>query len=158
MICYSGATGTSGVGVCKSGNQTCKADGSGFDACAGEVVPAHESCTNTVDDNCNGQLNEACHYTQDVKPILVAKCSPCHAGGGSGGHNAASMYSETQLSSYFCPGKTKGACTIARIESGAMPFERNCTGNPVTDSGNALCTSADQQAILHKWIDGGQLE
>lgn len=58
--CYTGAAGTSGVGVCKSGTQTCNAAGTAWGPCNGEIVPSAESCQNNLDDNCNGQTNEGC--------------------------------------------------------------------------------------------------
>jgi hypothetical protein len=53
--CYSGPAGTSDVGICKMGTQTCLQDGSGFGPCIGEVVPAPENCATPADDDCNGQ-------------------------------------------------------------------------------------------------------
>ncbi len=43
--CYGGPLGTEGVGPCKAGTCTCKAQGSGFGPCEGEVVPGVASCT-----------------------------------------------------------------------------------------------------------------
>jgi hypothetical protein len=54
--CYSGPGGTDGVGVCRAGTQACRSDGSGFDACAGEVLPSPEMC-NGLDDNCDGMVD-----------------------------------------------------------------------------------------------------
>lgn len=56
--CYSGPGGTQGVGPCKAGQQTCKADGTGFGACVGEVLPSLETCNTPGDDDCDGQTNE----------------------------------------------------------------------------------------------------
>jgi hypothetical protein len=78
-------------------------------------------------------------------------------GRGSGGANLASSYSSTQLASYYCPGNTKGACTIVRIQNGSMPAGAGCTGNPVTDAGNPACLTATEQATIQAWITGGQL-
>ncbi|WP_437597196.1 hypothetical protein WMF28_31785 [Sorangium sp. So ce590] len=57
--CYSGPTGTEGVGACKAGERACLPSGTGFGPCAGEVVPAAEDCTTPEDENCDGQVNEA---------------------------------------------------------------------------------------------------
>ncbi|MEZ4301661.1 MAG: MopE-related protein, partial [Polyangiaceae bacterium] len=56
--CYSGPDGTEGVGLCKAGTQTCKANGDGFGPCTGEVLPADEVCATAGDDDCDGQTNE----------------------------------------------------------------------------------------------------
>ncbi len=52
--CYGGPAGTEGNGVCKKGTQTCNVDGTGFDACVGEVVPAPENCALPQDEDCSG--------------------------------------------------------------------------------------------------------
>lgn len=63
MDCYDGPEGTEGVGACKHGTQKCKSDGSGYEACNGQVVPADaENCALATDDDCNGvdNLAEGC--------------------------------------------------------------------------------------------------
>ncbi len=65
--CYSGPEGTKGVGICKSGKQTCESNGQ-WSACKGEVTPAgKEVCFNNVDDNCNGKPDDqdGCPVCQD---------------------------------------------------------------------------------------------
>jgi hypothetical protein len=52
--CYDGPPGTEGVGICKAGVHTCKADGSGFDACTGQVKPRDEKCDTPEDEDCDG--------------------------------------------------------------------------------------------------------
>jgi len=52
--CYGGPAGTMGVGVCVGGTRTCKADGSGFGACEGEVLPTPENCATSLDEDCDG--------------------------------------------------------------------------------------------------------
>ncbi len=77
--CYSGPTGTSGVGVCHGGTQTCNAQGTAYGACAGEVVPQQESCGNITDDDCDGLTDESCTWIygygdapdQDITDIAV---------------------------------------------------------------------------------------
>ena len=55
--CYSGAPGTQGVGPCTGGTQTCDVTGY-WGPCLGEVAPKGEVCGNSVDDNCNGTVDE----------------------------------------------------------------------------------------------------
>jgi hypothetical protein len=54
ISCYSGPMGTKGAGLCHAGEQTCRMDGSGYDACSGEVTPKAESCAAAADENCDG--------------------------------------------------------------------------------------------------------
>ncbi len=53
--CYSGGTGTAGVGECKAGTQTCT--GGAWGACTGEVLPGTEAC-DAKDNDCDGQTDE----------------------------------------------------------------------------------------------------
>ena len=55
QACYSGTTGTQGVGACTAGKQNCV--GGAWGSCAGEVTPAAETCDNK-DNNCNGKTDE----------------------------------------------------------------------------------------------------
>ncbi|MGK3963810.1 hypothetical protein WMF01_24855 [Sorangium sp. So ce1667] len=54
IACYSGPEGTSGVGRCAAGAQTCHPDGSGYGPCTGEVIPAAEVCATPEDESCDG--------------------------------------------------------------------------------------------------------
>ncbi len=56
--CYAGPAGTAGVGACRAGTRTC-ASGA-FGMCAGAVVPTAEACGNSVDDDCDGMVDEGC--------------------------------------------------------------------------------------------------
>jgi hypothetical protein len=55
QTCYTGPSGTSGVGLCKSGTSTCASGQWG--SCVGEVVPKSETC-NLKDDDCNGKVDD----------------------------------------------------------------------------------------------------
>lgn len=57
--CYTGPEGTQGVGACAAGEQACGADGLGFGACVGDVLPGDEDCdADELDEDCDGQINE----------------------------------------------------------------------------------------------------
>jgi len=55
LTCYDGADKTQGVGECEAGSSTCT-DGF-FTSCAGQVLPAKETCNNK-DDDCDGLVDE----------------------------------------------------------------------------------------------------
>jgi hypothetical protein len=55
--CYDGMSGTEGVGPCHGGMKICQGDGT-WGACEGEVVPVAENCTDGIDNNCNGKVDE----------------------------------------------------------------------------------------------------
>ncbi|KYF85421.1 hypothetical protein BE17_33520 [Sorangium cellulosum] len=55
VACYTGPAGTSGVGRCAPGTQTCRPDGFGYGPCAGDVTPAQERCATPEDESCDGE-------------------------------------------------------------------------------------------------------
>ncbi len=55
--CYSGQEGTEGVGACKAGTRRCEPTGN-WGTCLNEVVPTQEVCTDGIDNNCNGTIDE----------------------------------------------------------------------------------------------------
>jgi len=59
ISCYTGfPANTQDVGVCKAGLRTCNAQGTGYGACTGQVIPSQEICGSGQDENCNGQVDE----------------------------------------------------------------------------------------------------
>ncbi|MBX3158331.1 MAG: choice-of-anchor L domain-containing protein [Deltaproteobacteria bacterium] len=55
--CYTGGPGTVNVGPCKAGSRTCL-EGATWSACDGEVTPKQENCTDGIDNDCNGMIDE----------------------------------------------------------------------------------------------------
>ncbi|MEP6861834.1 MAG: putative metal-binding motif-containing protein [Deltaproteobacteria bacterium] len=55
--CYTGESGTEGVGPCVGGNQSCTPGGT-WSSCVGQVLPAPEVCGDHIDNNCNGMVDE----------------------------------------------------------------------------------------------------
>jgi hypothetical protein len=57
--CYTGPSGTEGVGPCHGGTQICASSGQSWGACTGEVLPAPEGghCTDGIDNDCNGHVD-----------------------------------------------------------------------------------------------------
>ncbi len=66
--CYTGPQGTSGVGTCKAGTQTCAPPNWG--GCEGSVGPSIEICDG-LDNDCNGTIDDV---------SLVSCQTPCGAG------------------------------------------------------------------------------
>ncbi len=84
-VCYSGSEDTAGIGPCQAGERTCLRGGTWGD-CEGQVLPAAENCSDGVDNNCNGQVDDdvdqdmdgftscggdCCDSTECSAPILV---------------------------------------------------------------------------------------
>jgi hypothetical protein len=85
--CYDGPPGTSGVGLCAAGMQTCDASGA-WQACTGETTPGSEAghCTDGIDNDCNGQIDCA-----DVACVNDPACAPpiCTPGATRGCYDGA---------------------------------------------------------------------
>lgn len=80
QACYSGPPGTEETGICSTGTQTC-ANGQ-WGVCAGQVVPATESC-DAIDQDCDGNVNEGtCSLANATSSCTGGGCaiSDCNAG------------------------------------------------------------------------------
>lgn len=53
-------------GVCRAGSQACGDDGV-WSACVGAVGPSAEDCSNDLDDDCDGLVNEGCGCVPEVE-------------------------------------------------------------------------------------------
>ena len=102
--CYDGPAGTAGVGACKNGSQSCTANTWG--ACAGQVVPLAEACTNTIDDDCDGLVD-----CGDSDCVAVPACASCADVDGDGYTDVACGGSDCdETNAAVNPGATE-ACT-----------------------------------------------
>ncbi len=55
--CYTGQEDTLGVGPCSAGMQKCTAAGQ-WGSCEGQTIPTTENCSDGVDNNCNGAVDD----------------------------------------------------------------------------------------------------
>jgi len=65
--CYEGPPGTAGLGACHAGAHLCDADGLGYGACFGSVVPQAEVCGDGIDNDCDGSIDENCVCSPSVE-------------------------------------------------------------------------------------------
>ena len=100
-------------------------------------------------------------WTNDVKPIFEVKCTPCHVTMRIA-HNLGMSYADAMkepTNTTACgDAETVGACTILRIKNGSMPSLKMCSGDPAMDADNDACLTAEEQAIVQAWVDGGLME
>lgn len=79
--CYTGPLDKVDVGACVRGTSTCAEDGLSWGVCTGEVLPlASEVCGNTVDDDCNGEVDEDIDADGDGWGVCSGDC--CDTEGG----------------------------------------------------------------------------
>lgn len=69
--CYTGPSGTQGIGLCKTGLQTCSAGMWG--SCTGQVIPANELCDGK-DNNCNGEVDEIFSNIGQACSVGIGEC------------------------------------------------------------------------------------
>lgn len=98
------------------------------------------------------------NYTQDIRPMLGAKCDPCHTTEAEGGFNHAVDYEATQQPSQVCAGKLVYECMLVRVQNGEMPENAGCSGSPASDVGNEACLTADELSMLSDWVTAGAPE
>jgi hypothetical protein len=60
LTCYPGPPQTVQTGVCRTGAQTCNAEGTGYGECIGAVVPSAEVCGDGLDNDCDGVIDQGC--------------------------------------------------------------------------------------------------
>jgi uncharacterized protein (AIM24 family) len=131
-LCYTGPAGTETLGLCKAGTSTCKADGSGYGACEGEIKPAPETCATEGDDDCNGEANETCA----CNPGSTASCYT----GGAGTKDVGACHGGTQTCNP--EGTGYGACTgevIPTAETCLTPLDDDCDGSVNEDGAGCVC-------------------
>jgi hypothetical protein len=99
--CYTGRTGTEGVGICRAGFQVC--DNERWGLCLNEVTPQEEVC-DRLDNNCDGQVDEG----------LLNACGTCGAPpaeicGDGLDNNCDGTIDETSAGCH-CDGRTNQPC------------------------------------------------
>ena len=64
--CYTGPPATKGVGICKAGLQRCQ--NSKWAACLNETLPTKEDCSDNLDNDCDGVVNNGCKHVNIISP------------------------------------------------------------------------------------------
>lgn len=109
LPCYEGPAGTENVGICIGGLRSCDAQGNPSPTCAGQVLPAAETCDSTlIDEDCNGVGNESspeggtCTCGDGVLSTGIAET--CDDGNLNGGDGCSPICSPLQVTDLFVNG------------------------------------------------------
>ncbi|MBU1510562.1 SUMF1/EgtB/PvdO family nonheme iron enzyme [Myxococcota bacterium] len=141
--CYTGPTGTLGVGICIGGTQTCTTGAWG--TCAGEIRPGTEVCNN-IDDNCDNVIDNMgtltcglgiCNHTvQRCIAGVTQTCDPM-AGATTELCNNLDDNCDGIVDQFYggCYPTATAGCTETAPGSGIF----NCIG--ACQSGTRLCTT-----------------
>ncbi|MBU1164961.1 fibronectin type III domain-containing protein [Patescibacteria group bacterium] len=117
LICNPGDTkncGTSEVGVCEFGTQTCNDTGA-WGTCIGAIYPTEDICYDLLDNDCDGQVDEDCSFCTNGD---VAQCGYTDVG-------ACEYGSRSCTDGYWSP------CTGAVFPTTEVCdyIDNNCDGN-----------------------------
>lgn len=158
--CYSGPAGTSGVGLCRAGTQSCVVSGgtTAWGPCVGEVLPTANTCDG-VDRLCTGDPNAGCacrigdNRTCYGGPAGTAGVGLCRAGTqsciNSGGMAAwGPCIGEVRPSANtcdavdrMCNGMPLAGCTCT------VGTNRGCYSGPAGTAGVGVCHGGRQDCV-----------
>lgn len=149
--CYEGPAATLGVGACQSGTGTCNPQGTGFEVCDGQVLPAAEQCdTGAEDESCDG----------------IATCSGAPYWGlryGDGATQVGSGVTTDARGNVILTGAFEGTVRFGggeRVSAGGLDiyvvkvdaegeyFWSKRFGAEGIDEGHAVTTDAERNALL----------
>jgi hypothetical protein len=122
-----GMGGTGGSGMGGTGGAP-GAGGTGMNAGMGGTAP----------------VAEAVSFEDEVWPIFMMSCNPCHTTGRSGGQSVGSA----TLATAFADAMRVSPRLVGRLNGGGMP--PNCN-----TAGTAPCIPLDDLQIVEDWVAGG---
>ena len=143
--CYTGPRGTMGVGICRAGQRTCDPTGRAWGTCLDEVLPRAEICSNRVDDDCDGVLDNgpscACApnamrscYPGPMTEVNVGICRAgtqrCNAGGTAWGACAGAVGPSSEVCGNMldddCDGRPDDGCPTMRVCNVTVNLSGDC--------------------------------
>ncbi len=132
--CYSGPSDTRGVGRCLAGVQVCSPAGAFVGDCLGERTPsAVEACGNTLDDDCDGAVDEGCG---DCTPGATRACYS----GPSATRDAGRCRSGTQICGTDRQWMSACVGELLPAAESCNSVDDDCDGAVDDDSSATLCT------------------
>jgi len=124
--CYTGPSGTLGIGICKAGTQTCS---NGLWSICTQTLPSYESCSNSLDDDCDGKTDCSDSDCQYSSPCVITPIITCVSNLGSlcgcGGHVTCS-----------------GGCSLPSCPTGKICYNRAC----ITCDKDSVCEIENRES------------
>ncbi len=140
--CYDGPAGTSGVGLCHDGVETCMSLGAGMSswgACTGEVLPGVDMCDG-IDSACTGAPGATC-------VCIIGRTQPCYDGpGGTRGVGVCRDGTQTCVAAAGGGSMWSAACsgeTLPGSEICGNGIDDNCSGAVDEGCGGTLMCPGD---------------
>jgi Notch 1 len=133
--CYTGKTGTSGVGICADGTSTCTKGTWG--SCSGEVTPTTETC-NSKDDDCDGTVDNN-----------LGSLGSCTVAGCKGSYKCVSgklVCDAPTPTVESCNGKDDD-CDGSIDENLTRPCSNDC------GTGTETCSFSDDSDTTNDWVN-----
>ena len=164
--CYDGPAGTEGVGVCEGGVERCVAGpggvGTAWDrTCTGSTGPGAIQLCNTLDDDCNGAIDEGCGCSDGASrpcytgPAGTEGVGLCEGGiqycsdDGSGGLTWGTCIGATLPRTDVCNGIDDDCDGTADEDCTCPPGSmRACWTGAPTARGIGLCRDGTQTCVL----------
>ena len=129
--CYTGDPSTEHTGICHPGNKICGPDGV-YGACDGEQLPkAQEDCSNHLDDDCNGTVNDGCDAGMGGAGGGVFSSASSVATTGSGGSGGGGGGCAPD---YVAAVETSQPLAYYRLGEASGPTATNAVGNGLNGS------------------------
>ncbi len=160
--CYTGPAGTSGVGLCRAGMQSCVDAGSGpqWGMCTGQVLPASDTCDG-LDHDCDGLPNTGCLcnpgdtrscYDGPAATLGVGVCragmQTCVSGPGGVGANWGGCTGEVLPGPIVCDGIDHACDGNYPADCPCMPGAmRSCYTGPAGTAGVGTCAPGSQTCV-----------
>lgn len=127
---YSGDPLTEDVGPCKAGTKQCNVNGTAWSDCSGEVIPAEDDpCTDSIDNDCNGTMNDGYDDGATGCACMPATNSSCYTGP-SGTLNVGICHAGTMTCN--AQGTGYGSCVNEQT-----PLTTDICGNGLNDDCDA---------------------
>jgi hypothetical protein len=140
--CYTGASATRGVGVCRDGTQLCV--GGTFGTCAGQVLPSTETC-NGLDDDCDTRIDEGVTSVCYTGPSGTEGVGLCRAGVRTCSMGTFGACTGQVLpTGEFCDGQDQDCDGRIDEGTGGGPMTRSCYTGPTGTSGVGTCGAGTQ--------------